>query len=192
VSHVADRFTAILDANVLYPSLKRDVLLSFGEWGLYRPRWTDMIMAEWSKALLANRPDLEKSIPHVVEQMARAFPEALVEGFEALIDSLKLPDPDDRHVLAAAIKVGAHIIVTENKKDFPESILSPLDIEIQSADEFLLSTFELYPNEAEAAVKVMRRRHTNPAHTPDELLTKFTGEGLVRLATALKERIDTI
>ncbi len=49
MSHVADRFTAILDANVLYPSLKRDVLLSFGERGLYRPRWTGMIMGEWTE-----------------------------------------------------------------------------------------------------------------------------------------------
>ena len=192
MSHVADRFIAVLDANVLYPSLKRDVLLSFAARGLYRPRWTDAIMGEWTRSLLASRPDLEAKIPLVVEQMDRAFPEAKIDGYEALIEALTLPDPDDRHVLAAALKAGAHIIVTENKKDFPQSILSPLDVEIQSADEFLLSTFELYPGDAELAVKEMRERHKKPPLNAGDLLTKLTGEGLVRLAVALKERIDTI
>ena len=192
MSHVADRFVAVLDANVLYPSLKRDVLLSFGESGLYRPRWTDKIMEEWTSKLLERRSDLQDDIPRVVEQMNRAFPEAQIEGYETIMGALELPDPNDLHVLAATIKGGAHIIVTENKKDFPEEILSPFDIEIQSADEFLLSTLELYPSDAEAAIRVMRKRHKKPSHSASVLLTKFTGEGLVRLAAALKERIDTI
>ena len=192
MSHVADRFTAVLDANVLYPSLKRDVLLSFGDEGLYRPRWTEKIMEEWTRHLLTKRPDLESNIQHTVKEMVRAFPEAQIEGYEPLIESLELPDPDDRHVLAAAIKDGAHIIVTENKKDFPQEVLSPFDIEIQSADEFLFSTYELYPSETEAAIKKMRKRHKAPAYTPGGLLTRLTGDGLVRLSTALKERIDTI
>lgn len=192
MNHVADRFVAVLDANVLYSSLKRNVLLSFAESGLYRPRWTDEIMDEWRTNLIAARPDLRERVGRLVEQMTRAFPEARIDGYEVLVEALVLPDAGDRHVLAAAVKCDAHVIVTENTKDFPERVLSSFDIELQSADEFLLSTFELYPGQGEAAVKRMRKRYKNPPYKAGELLTKLTGEGLVRLASVLRERVDTI
>ena len=149
MSYVSDRFAAILDANDLYPSLKRDVVLSFAASGLFRPRWSAEIMAEWSSRLLTRRPELGENIARTVEHMNQAFPEAPIEGYERLIEALELPDPNDRHVLAAAIKGGAHVIVTENTRDFPEAALRPFEIEIQTTDEFLLSTFELHPNAAE-------------------------------------------
>ncbi len=76
--------------------------------------------------------------------MDRAFPEATVEGYGELVPALTLPDPDDRHVLAAAIRVGAQLIVTQNQRDFPDEALQPYDIETLTADEFLVSTYELY------------------------------------------------
>ena len=192
MSLVADRFVAVLDANVLYSSLKRNVLLSFAESGLYRPRWTDEIMNEWSHRLILARPELREKVVRLVGQMTKAFPEARVDGHEGLVEALELPDPGDRHVLATAINCGAHVIVSENKKDFPTGVLSSFDVELQSADEFLLSTFELYSAQGEAAIKRMRQRYKNPPYSAGELLTKLTAEGLVRLSTSLKERIDTI
>ena len=94
--------------------------------------------------------------------------------------------------MAAAIKCGAHVIVTENKKDFPKRVLSSFDLELQSADEFLLSTFELYPAQGEAAINRMRKRYKNPPYSAGVLLTKLTAAGLVRLALALTARVDTI
>ncbi len=111
--HVADRFTAMLDANVLYPFLVRDVLLSLAEAGLYRPVWTAEINAEWSENLIAGKPEREAAIKATIEAMNEAFPEAVTTGYEDLIPSLTLPDNDDRHVLAAAIRSGASVIVTE-------------------------------------------------------------------------------
>jgi len=93
MSHVADRFTALLDANVLYPFWVRDVLLSFAEAGLYRPRWSARIHAEWSQSLLKARPHLAESIARTIRLMDGAFPEAMVEGYETLMEGLPLPDP---------------------------------------------------------------------------------------------------
>ncbi len=129
LSHLADRFTVILDANVLYPFRVRDVLLRFYEEGLFRARWTDQIIDEWTRNLIRNRPDHQASVLAQVEQMKAHFNEAWVMGYEPLIQSLQLPDPDDRHVLAAAIVCGAQHIVTENLKDFPAEVLDEFDIE---------------------------------------------------------------
>ena len=106
--------TAVLDANVLYPFLVRDLLLSFAHADLYRPCWSRQIMEEWARKLMARRPEKLEPIRRTVAVMEKAFPEALVAGYEALIDRLELPDIKDRHVLAAAITADAAFIVTEN------------------------------------------------------------------------------
>jgi hypothetical protein len=108
VRHVSNRFGAVLDANVLYPFLVRDILLSLADAGLYRPMWTDRINHEWSSHLIEKGPRRAARIKDTIEVMNDAFPEALVRQHEDLIDALQLPDPDDRHVLAAAIRGGAN------------------------------------------------------------------------------------
>ncbi len=114
MSDVADRFVVVLDANVLYPFRVRDVLLRFAEAGLYRARWSQRIIAEWTENLIRDKPHLEQSVRSQQRAMAIAFPEAMVAGYEALIPTLQLPDDKDRHVLAAAIRASAQHIVTEN------------------------------------------------------------------------------
>lgn len=183
--HIADRFTVILDANVLYPFLVRDVLLSLAAAGLYRPRWSRDIMNEWSSELTKARPALKAQIAKTIETMGRAFEEATVEGYEDLIPSIHLPDKNDRHVLAAAIKVDASVIVTENTKDFPPEILSKYDIETRTADEFAVDTFQLYETDAVNAIRSMRKRHKNPPHDPDELIVALVARGLVDFANEL-------
>lgn len=159
---VADRFVVILDANVLYPFRVRDALLCFAEAGLFRARWSSKIIDEWRRNLLAARPELEASVNSQIAAMGRAFPEGLVHGGDALVDGLSLPDPNDRHVLATAIRAGAEHIVTENLKDFPTESLQDYAVSAVSADDFLSSTFELYPAEALTAMRAMRRDYDNP------------------------------
>lgn len=183
--HIADRFTVILDANVLYPFLVRDVLLSLAAAGLYRPRWSRDIMNEWSSKLIEARPDLRDKITGTVTTMEEAFEEAMVVGYEDLVASLHLPDENDRHVLAAAIKVGASVIVTENTKDFPPAVLDKYDIETRTADEFTVDTFQLYETDAVSAMQSMRKRHKKPAKTPDELIVALVACGLVDFANEL-------
>lgn len=119
-------FTAVYDACVLYPAPLRDFLMWLGLSGRFRARWSQTIHEEWKRNLLINRPDLTRAqVDRTSDLMDRAIPDGLVEGYESLAAGLTLPDPDDRHVLAAAIRCGASVIVTFNQRDFPNELLAP-------------------------------------------------------------------
>ncbi|MES9881867.1 MAG: PIN domain-containing protein [Sedimenticola sp.] len=118
------RYTVIFDACVLYPAPLRDFLLRLSTTGLFSAKWTDRIHDEWIRNLLESRPDLEEKLSRTRELMNQAVPDSLVAGFESLIENLELPDADDRHVLAAAIRSGAQAIITFNLKDFPDDVLA--------------------------------------------------------------------
>lgn len=119
-------FVVLYDANVLYPSALRDLLIRIAQAGLVQAKWTDQIVDEVFRNLTANRPDLDpERLARTRELMNKAVRDCLVTGYEPLIDALELPDPDDRHVLAAAIKARAQVIVTNNLKDFPPRALEP-------------------------------------------------------------------
>jgi predicted nucleic acid-binding protein len=111
--------SALLDANVLYPAPLRDYLLHLASVGIYEPLWTADIQEEWIRSLLKDRPDIQRNALEMTRQsMDKAFPGSNIKGYESLIGKITLPDPDDRHVLAAAIKGAAQVIVTVNIKDF--------------------------------------------------------------------------
>jgi len=189
---IADRFVVVLDANVLYPFRVRDALLRFAEAGLFRARWSPTILDEWRRNLIAQKPGYEASMDAQIAAMRIAFPEGCVTGGGDLIGSLDLPDPDDRHVLATAIRAGAEHIVTENLRDFPEAKLDQYGISAVSADDFLASTFELYPTEALTALATMRRCYTRPPFTPSEFIFDLQKKGLPKLASMLRENIDLL
>jgi len=192
LKHVADRFVVILDANVLFPFRKRDVLLRFYHAGLFRGRWTEQILDEWTRNLLEQKPHLEDSIRSQQRAMQEHFAEAIVTGYEPLIPALNLPDPDDRHVLAAAIQCGAQHIVTENLADFPADLLEQFEIEAIDADEFLSRTFDLYPSEALAVLRSLRELYDNPPFSPPEFILDLTAKGLPKLAARVREHRDFI
>lgn len=186
MKHIADRFVVLLDANVLFPFRKRNILLRFYHAGLYRARWSGQILDEWTRNLLSLRPDLSASINSQLDAMRREFPEALVTGYERLIEGLELPDPDDRHVLAAAILSGAQHIITENLADFPTDALEPFTIEAIDADEFLSRTYDLYPTEALQVCRTTRLAYRNSAITPSEFVLDLTAKGLPKFASRLR------
>ena len=138
-------FTVIYDACVLYPAPLRDLLLELAISELFSAKWTETIHDEWVRNLLKSRPELEERLIHTRKLMNKAVPDSLVENFESLIDGLELPDANDRHVLAAAIKCNAQIIVTSNLKDFPTESLHPYGIEAMHPDEFIEHQFGLSP-----------------------------------------------
>lgn len=187
---VADPVVAVLDANVLFPFRVRDCLLRFAEAGLYRVRWSPQIVDEWACNLIKSRPHMEGSIRSQQDAMARAFPEAMIEGHEDLMPALELPDGNDRHVLAAAIRAGAQYVITENIRDFPKEALATYGIEAVSADRFLSSTYELYPSEATAALGRMRRSYRNPPMTPGEFIRDLMRVGLPLTAALARREID--
>jgi predicted nucleic acid-binding protein len=120
-------FTVIYDANVLYPNSLRDLLIRIAQAGVVQAKWSSEILDEALGSLRRNRPDISQDkISRLRDLLNAAVPDCLVTGYEPLIEGLKLPDAKDRHVLAAAIKAGAQVIVTRNLKDFPASDLQPL------------------------------------------------------------------
>lgn len=122
-------YPVVLDACVLYPARLRDLLMHLGIAGLYQPKWTAEIHREWCRNLWMNRPDItQAALTRTVELMERALPDARVVGFETLIEGLTLPDENDRHVLAVALRAKAEVIVTLNQKDFPASALQKFNI----------------------------------------------------------------
>lgn len=124
--------------------------------------------------------------------MNSSVPDCLVTNYEKLAESLELPDPDDRHVLAAAIVGHADAIVTFNTKDFPEAVLQPYGIEVQHPDEFVVNQLQLQKIPALSAIKKMRARWTNPARPAQELITAFELRGMPMTADLLREAITLI
>lgn len=121
------RYTALLDACVLVPITLADTLLRVAERELYRPLWSERILAEAAYAVREVHADLPvEVVAKRFAAMRAAFEDAAVEGWEALEASLSLPDPDDRHVVAAALRGHADAIVTANLRDFPDEALAPL------------------------------------------------------------------
>lgn len=192
MSYLANRFTVVLDACVLYPARKRDLLLTFGELGLCRARWTKEIEEEWSVNLKVRFPEKVDKIAELACQMNEAFPEAMVSGHNGLADHIHLPDLNDRHVLGAAIKCGAQIIVTDNLKHFPKDLLAPLDIEALSADQFLATTADLFRTESIIAMRKVRAKLKKKAYSPSQFLMDLTAKGMPLLAANFKDMRDLI
>ena len=153
------RYTALLDANLLYPAPLRDLFLQLAVTDLFKAKWTADIHREWIEALMRNEPQRDRpALERTRDLMDTATRDSLVTGYEALIDTLSLPDPDDRHVLAAAIEGCCDVIVTQNLKDFPEAALAPFEIEAQHPDEFLYNHLSLAPGVVCGAVRKVRAR----------------------------------
>lgn len=186
------RYTAILDANVLYPQLVRDLLLSLAACGLYHARWSADIHEEWTRNFKVKMPDLGPKIDAIVDALNRAVPDCLVTGYEQLIPALKLPDVDDRHVLAAAIVGHADTIVTFNLKDFPAEVLKTFDIEVHHPDDFVMNQLQLHEVRALTAVKEMRARWKNSPRSAEELLTLLDARGLPQTAEHLHNALGLI
>ena len=181
-------FTAVFDACVLYPATLRNVLMQLATTGLFRARWTDAIHDEWMRNLLESKPDIGRdNVDRLREQMDKAVQDCLVTGYESLIEGLVLPDEDDRHVLAAAIRCHAAVIVTTNLKDFPDDTLLPLGVRAQHPDEFILHLIDLDSAAVCLAVKAIRQRLKNPPYDATGLLDLLQSQGLPGTVSKLRE-----
>ena len=182
------RFVVVYDACVLYPAPLRDFLVRLATTGLFAARWTRQIHDEWMRNLLAERPDLsEDQLQRTRALMDQAIPDCLVEGYEPLVPALELPDPNDRHVLAAAIVSHAQIIVTFNLKDFPGAALRPFGVEAMHPDRFVECQMDLREAAVVQAAKAQRATLKNPPKSASELLDTLAAQGLPATADRLRE-----
>ena len=178
----------LYDACVLYGNEVRDLLIRIAISGMVRAHWTDEILDETFGNLVANRPDLSPERLMVTrERMNVAVPGALVSGYEILVETLKLPDPGDRHVLAAAIAAGAAVIVTSNLDDFPAETLEPHGIEAKTPDDFVLDQIGLDEGTIRDCVHQIARGRTRPPKTYEAVLDALERAGLVGSAAALRD-----
>jgi predicted nucleic acid-binding protein len=186
-------FTALYDACVLYPAPLRDLLMELAGAGLFRARWTDEIHREWIENLLENEPHRERAkLERTRDRMNATALDCLVTGYEELIPALTLPDPDDRHVLAAAIRGRADVIVTYNLKDFPDAVLSGYGITAQHPDNFVANLFNLSAETVYTAVKEQRARLKNPPKTAEEFLATLEKQSLAQTVALLRKALELI
>jgi hypothetical protein len=184
-----DRPVVLYDANVLYPAQLRDFLMRLALGEVVRAHWTESIHEEWTENVHADYPDITMgNLRRVRKLMDEALPEALVSGFEGRIRDLSLPDASDRHVLAAAIHVGADHIVTFNTRDFPASKLAPYGIEATDPDELISGLFERAPTAVAQVAAAHRRSLTRPSKTRTEYLDLLRSSQLEETARFLQTR----
>ena len=179
---------AVFDACVLYSGALRDFLLRLADVNLIEPFWSEEIHDEWMRSLLRNRPDLIRDkLERTRRKMDTNFPGALIHGYESIIPTLSLPDPNDRHVLAVAIHAKAEYIVTFNRADFPKSHLQPYGIEAVSPDEIVLRMIQKRPSHIIATVKDHRLNLKRPPKSVHEYLATLERQGLPKTVAFLWE-----
>jgi hypothetical protein len=184
---------AVYDANVLYDASIRDLCLWLAVEGAVEARWTEAIHQEWTQHLAANRPDIAPArIQKLRQTIDQAIPDCLVTGYDTVVDQLVLPDPDDRHVVAAAIACSADLIVTFNGNDFPSSALAPYQIEALSPDDFVNRLITLIPETVCRAAMHHRANLQRPSMTVQTYLETLCQRGLPLTAKRLSEICDTL
>lgn len=178
-------FTALFNSNVLYGARIRSLLMELAMSGLFRARWSPDINREWMRAVHEKTGIELDRLKYVAGCMERAVPDGLVSGYETLIPALTLPDPDDRHVLAAAIRCSASAIVTFNEKDFPKDSLDEFGIHTRHPDDFILDVDGINSGTLMEAARADLAHYVNPTLTPEEYIADLQAAGLSGTAAHL-------
>jgi predicted nucleic acid-binding protein len=179
-------FVVVYDACALYGNTLRNLLIRVARARLVQAKWTERILDEVDRSLAEKRGIPEDKRRRLRELINGSVADCLVEGYEPLIDGLTLPDPDDRHVLAAAIRVGAQVIVTANLSDFPPDYLGQWDVEAKSPDDFVLDLIGINDRVVYSCVQQIVDERVNPPETIDDVLGQLERSGLIESAAALR------
>jgi len=160
----------------------------FAYYELYTPKWSNNIFDEWI-SVMKKKGIAENEALKRTNKMNLAFPDALVQNYETLIDSIQLPDKNDRHVLAAAIKTNADLIITNNLKDFPEEYLIGFGLKAKSPDDFFTDIIDLNHELSVQAFRRMVFNKKNPPFNEYDVLDIFRKIGLHDTANYLHSLI---
>lgn len=181
------RFPAFLDTCSIFPAYLCDTLLRLAEAGAYRPLWSAEVLEE----LRRNLPDrglADEAIAYRIGEMRRAFPEAEVTGYNHLIEAMPC-DPKDKHVLAAAVRGGAEVLVTFNTSDFPQKPTGEYDLEVVHPDGFLLDQLDLYPGLTIVALRDQAASYSSPVMTVGDLLGRLAAAGVPRFSSEARRHL---
>lgn len=177
----------VYDACVLHPAPLRDLLIRLSRAGLVRARWTDAILDECFRSILRRRPELAAPLKRTRALMTAAVPDCLIDGYADLMDTFELPDPDDRHVLAAAIRAGAETIVTANLSDFPRDVLARYQVEAKHPDDFVVELVDSAPAVVLSVVARQAADLRTPPRSVDDVLDLLQSVGLPMTVARLRE-----
>jgi len=156
--------------------------------GIVQARWSTVILDECFRSIERERPDLDgERLARTRALMDAALPAAMVHDFESLVDSVTLPDPDDRHVVAAAIRCGAQAIITFNLRDFPAEALRQYDLDAKHPDEFALDCLDLAPALVANCVREQASALRHPERSVRDVLADLRAGGLVQSVARLHE-----
>ena len=184
---------AVYDACILYPFHLRNVVVQIAVDRLVDARWTDEIHNEWIRNLAANKPTIPIERLQITRQrMNEALPEAMVSGYQGHIQAITLPDPDDRHVVAAGIAAGASVIVTWNQQDFPATELKKHGQRRQSPDALLSDLYDRVPDLTVASLANARRNLSKTRVSAADFIEILNNQKLVRLVTKIQKHLTEI
>lgn len=179
------RFPAFFDTNVLYGALLNDLILEFADRGLFRPLWSHDVLFELAKNLVKNGED-PALVQKRVGTMQHYFADAMITGYEDLIPTMT-NEEKDRHVLAAAVRGGAEVLVTFNPRDFPVPSVERFDLEIVHPDDFLLDQLDLYHAATLRALVELVESYDSPAMTMDDYLIALIRAGVPRFVETARD-----
>ena len=154
---------------------------------LFKAHWTDQIHEEWIGALLREGKFTREKLERVRNLMDSHVRDAKVTGYEPMVETLELPDPDDRHVLAAAIRCNADAIVTFNLKDFPQDYLASYHIDVLHPDDFVYYQIDMAPPICCRAIQQQRDALKNPPMEVEEFLSILLKQQLPQTVSKLRE-----
>lgn len=183
-------FIVVYDANVFFPARLRNLLLRIAQSGIVRARWSDRILDEWQGALSTRYPDITAAqLSRQRQMIVEAVPDCIVRNYEDLLNELDLVDEKDRHVVAAAVRAQAQLIVTYNLKHFPEHALAKYDIDVKHPDEFVLDAIDLYPGRVASIVQAMSDQLKSPPQSVEQILETLQGHQLTQSVAKLREQL---
>lgn len=181
---------AVFDACVLYPFHLRNILVQVAVDRLVEARWTDAIHDEWVRHLAAATPAIPRERwQNIRRLMDEAVPTATVSGYQDHIRALDLPDPDDRHVVAAGIAAGASLILTWNLRDFPASELKKYGLRGQTPDDFLAELYDQVPDLTVGSLSNARRNLSKTRVSAMDFIEILNKQNLVQLAKRMRRHL---
>jgi predicted nucleic acid-binding protein len=178
---------AVIDTCALYPTVMRKILLGVAAQAVFTPIWSDRILEEWARASRKDGPLGETQARSEIALLKTQWPNNSVIWATSLVSRLWLPDPDDIHILAAAITSSADLIITLNASDFPRNILAEEDLTRRDPDNFLCDLYQTHPAQVTTTanqVLAQARQETGKDWTQRQLLKKAS---LSRLAKNFKK-----
>jgi predicted nucleic acid-binding protein len=174
----SDAPVVVYDANVLFPFHVGHILTFVAAKRLVIARWTAEIQKEWIDHIGEKFPDDLEGCRRRCSAMNRALPDAMVTGYEHRIGTIDFPDPDDRHVIAAAIQAGATAIVTRDRRHFTSKTLEPFNLAALDPDALLVGCYERLPEDCIQTVEAARLSLTLTRPSWDQYLDKLETQGL--------------